>query len=173
MDAGGAQRRDDRRGHLAGFFSPWAARTVLRWTSLSTLLDSLAGFFFHVRGIARKPGGWRLPVTNIVMGPPIFAPLLFGVSAYLGLIASFLRAGGSAGVRLSDGLGCAIGSLPLSKHEVDPVALELRDGPLSRSISRWPRSRRVLQRLRGARIRTTKTTSSTRRSGRRSSSPRA
>jgi hypothetical protein len=74
-----------------GFFSTWAARTVLRWTSLITLIDGLLGFFFHVRGIARKPGGWRLPVTNIVMGPPIFAPLLFGVSAYLGLIASYLR----------------------------------------------------------------------------------
>jgi hypothetical protein len=74
-----------------GFFSKWAARTVLRWISAVTLLDSLIGFFFHVRGIARKPGGWRLPVANIVMGPPIFAPLLFGVSAYLGLIASFLR----------------------------------------------------------------------------------
>jgi hypothetical protein len=74
-----------------GFFSPRAARTVLRWTSVVTLVDSVVGFFFHVRGIARKPGGWRLPVTNIVMGPPIFAPLLFGVSAYLGLIASFLR----------------------------------------------------------------------------------
>jgi hypothetical protein len=74
-----------------GCFNKWAARTVLRWTSLLTLLDSLIGFFFHVRGIARKPGGWRLPVTNIIMGPPIFAPLLFGVSAYLGLIASFLR----------------------------------------------------------------------------------
>jgi hypothetical protein len=74
-----------------GFFNSWAARTILRWTSVVTLADSLIGFFFHVRGIARKPGGWRLPVTNIVMGPPIFAPLLFGVSAYLGLIASFLR----------------------------------------------------------------------------------
>ena len=74
-----------------GFFSTWAARTILRWTSAVTLLDSLIGFFFHVRGIARKPGGWRLPVANVVMGPPIFAPLLFGVSAYLGLIASFLR----------------------------------------------------------------------------------
>jgi hypothetical protein len=74
-----------------GFFSRWAARTVLRWTSAVTLLDSLVGFFFHVRGIARKPGGWRMPVANIVMGPPIFAPLLFGVSAYLGLIASFLQ----------------------------------------------------------------------------------
>lgn len=76
---------------LLGAFSTRAARTVLRWTSIITLLDGLAGFCFHVRGIARKPGGWRLPITNIVMGPPIFAPLLFGVSAYLGVIASFLR----------------------------------------------------------------------------------
>jgi len=76
---------------ILGFFSPWLARTLLRWVSAVTLLDSAAGFYFHARGIARKPGGWRLPVTNIVMGPPIFAPLLFGVSAYLGLIASYLR----------------------------------------------------------------------------------
>jgi hypothetical protein len=75
-----------------GFFNKWAARTILRWTSTATLLDSVIGFYFHLRGIARKPGGWRLPVANIVMGPPIFAPLLFGISAYLGLIASFLRA---------------------------------------------------------------------------------
>ncbi len=74
-----------------GAFSQRAARTVLRWTSAVTLLDGLVGFCFHVRGIQRKPGGWRLPVANIIMGPPIFAPLLFGVSAYLGLIASFLR----------------------------------------------------------------------------------
>jgi hypothetical protein len=70
-----------------GFFNKWTARTILRWTSAATLLDSVIGFYFHLRGIARKPGGWRLPVANIVMGPPIFAPLLFGVSAYLGLIA--------------------------------------------------------------------------------------
>jgi hypothetical protein len=74
-----------------GFFNKWVARTILRWTSAATLLDSVIGFYFHLRGVARKPGGWRLPVANIVMGPPIFAPLLFGVSAYLGLIASFLR----------------------------------------------------------------------------------
>jgi hypothetical protein len=64
---------------------------VLRWVSVITLADGIVGFFFHVRGVARKPGGWSLPVTNIVMGPPIFAPLLFGTSAYLGLMASYLR----------------------------------------------------------------------------------
>lgn len=76
---------------LLGVFNDRAARTVLRWVSVVTLADGIVGFFFHVRGVARKPGGWSLPVTNIVMGPPIFAPLLFGTSAYLGLMASYLR----------------------------------------------------------------------------------
>jgi hypothetical protein len=76
---------------LLGVFSARAARSVLRWVSVITLADGIVGFFFHVRGVARKPGGWSLPVTNIVMGPPIFAPLLFGTSAYLGLMASYLR----------------------------------------------------------------------------------
>lgn len=59
--------------------------------SAITYADGVVGFYFHARGIQRKPGGWRLPITNMVLGPPIFAPLLFGVSAYLGLIASLLR----------------------------------------------------------------------------------
>ena len=80
-------------GGVAGFFSKRAARTVLRVISVVTLGDSVIGFYFHVRGIQRKPGGWRLPVVNIVMGPPVLAPLLFGVCAYLGFVASFLRRG--------------------------------------------------------------------------------
>lgn len=76
---------------IAGFLNRRAARTVLPVISGITLADSLIGFVFHVRGIQRKPGGWRLPIVNIIMGPPIFAPLLFGISGYLGLIAAFLR----------------------------------------------------------------------------------
>lgn len=76
---------------LLGVFSRTAARGLLRLVSVVTLADGILGFFFHIRGVARKPGGWSLPVTNIVMGPPIFAPLLFGTSAYLGLMASYLR----------------------------------------------------------------------------------
>lgn len=88
-----------------GFFSRWAAQTVLRAVSIVTLLDSVIGFCFHVRGVQRKPGGWRMPITNIVMGPPIFAPLLFGISAYLGLIASFLRREEDAGLFTALGSG--------------------------------------------------------------------
>lgn len=76
---------------VAAIFSRKAARTVLRLASVVTLLDAGTGFYFHVRGIQRKPGGWRLPMTNMIMGPPVFAPLLFGTAAYLGLIASFLQ----------------------------------------------------------------------------------
>lgn len=76
---------------MAAVFSRRAAHTVLRLISVVTLIDSGVGFYFHIRGVQRKPGGWRLPMTNMIMGPPIFAPLLFGTSAYLGLIASYLR----------------------------------------------------------------------------------
>jgi hypothetical protein len=76
-----------------GFVNRWAATKLLRTVSIVTLLDSVIGFGFHIRGVQRKPGGWRVPVFNIVMGPPIFAPLLFGVSGYLGLVASYLRRG--------------------------------------------------------------------------------
>ncbi|MGH7715583.1 MAG: hypothetical protein ACREML_06245, partial [Vulcanimicrobiaceae bacterium] len=79
---------------VAGFRNAVAARILLPLVSTVTGADAVLGFYFHVRGIARKPGGWRLPIVNIVMGPPLFAPLLFATSAYLGIIASQLRRSG-------------------------------------------------------------------------------
>jgi len=76
---------------LWGACSRRAARTVLPVVSLLTMADGIVGFVFHVRGVARKPGGWRFPVFNLIMGPPVFAPLLFAVCGYLGLIAALLR----------------------------------------------------------------------------------
>lgn len=67
------------------------APIVLRLVSLATMVDGAIGFFFHIRGIARKPGGWRLPLFNLIMGPPLFAPLLFSTVGFLGVITSFLR----------------------------------------------------------------------------------
>ncbi len=74
-----------------GAASPRLARSVLPIASAALLADGVAGFGFHVRGIARKPGGWRIPITNLVMGPPVFAPLLLGIGGFLGLVASMLR----------------------------------------------------------------------------------
>jgi hypothetical protein len=76
---------------VAGALSPKTARTVLPIASAALLGDGAIGFLMHIRGIHRKPGGWRIPIFNIVMGPPLFAPLLLGIGGFLGLIASRLR----------------------------------------------------------------------------------
>ncbi len=72
-------------------FNRRVARTLLPLTSVLLLGDGVLGFVFHIRGVARKPGGWRIPVFNVAMGPPIFAPLLLGIGGFLGVVASMLR----------------------------------------------------------------------------------
>lgn len=80
-----------------GSRSPRAARTLLPAVSALVLGDCAAGFVLHIRGIHRKPGGWRLPATNVALGPPPLAPLLFGMSAYMGIVAARMRPAGAAG----------------------------------------------------------------------------
>lgn len=74
-------------------FSRTAARVALPLASLVNVATGVTGFIFHIRGVQRKPGGWRIPFFTIPMGPPLFAPLLFGISGFLGLIATLLRRG--------------------------------------------------------------------------------
>ena len=120
---------------ICGAFSQRAARTVLRWTSAVTLLDGLVGFCFHIRGIQRKPGGWRLPIVNIIMGPPIFAPLLFGVSAYLGLIASFLLQKNQHANRLRSPKRALLSLLPSEMAREHPWTIGLREGRFQKHLA--------------------------------------
>ena len=76
---------------LAALFSERAARTFLPALSVVSLADGLLGFLYHLRGIRRLPGGFTLGQYNVVMGPPIFAPLLTCSVGAIGLIAGFLR----------------------------------------------------------------------------------
>lgn len=75
----------------AGVASQRAAKTVLPVTSALVLLNSLQGQYLHLRGVAQRPGGWRMARYNAEMGPPTFAPLLFGLVGGMGLVASILR----------------------------------------------------------------------------------
>ncbi len=123
-------------GGFAGFLSGRAARTVLRWISALTLLDAAVGFYFHVRGIQRKPGGWRLPMTNMIMGPPVFAPLLFGTSAYLGLVASFLqREEASRDTRAGRKTSLARLLLPKESRELLSEEQDIREGRFQRQVA--------------------------------------
>lgn len=87
------------------------------------LADGIIGLGFHIRGIARKPSGWRLPVTNTVMGPPVFAPLLFGTSAYLGPMASYLRREGDVDLAM---VGAECAAMVVGKNVYGLIAPEDR-----------------------------------------------
>lgn len=76
---------------VAGVVSERAARTVLPALSTVFLLDGLAGVYFHLRGIARKPGGFSEPTYNLVMGPPALAPGSLAMIGGIGLMASVMR----------------------------------------------------------------------------------
>lgn len=122
-----------------GALSRRAARTVLPAVSLLQMLDGLVGFFFHLRGVHRKPGGWRIPIFNVVMGPPIFAPLLLALSGFLGLLASLLRREDDPAHTLLPGLprprSAWLGILPRAVRR-EGLALEqdVREGRFQRGL---------------------------------------
>ena len=62
------------------------------WTpvALSPAL-SAAGLYFHLRGIARKPGGFKEASYNLVMGPPALAPGSLAMVGAIGLAAAVSR----------------------------------------------------------------------------------
>lgn len=76
---------------IAGVFSKRIAKTVLPGVSALVILNGLQGTYLHMRGISRKPGGWKQARYNVEMGPPLFAPLLVTMVGGMGLLASVLR----------------------------------------------------------------------------------
>ena len=76
---------------IAGVFSRRAAKTALPLASAAIVANGLQGTYLHVRGIAQRPGGWRLARYNAEMGPPLFAPLLVTIVGGMGLLAAVLR----------------------------------------------------------------------------------
>lgn len=76
---------------VGGVISERAARTVLPAVSALYVADGLAGVFFHLRGIARKPGGFHEASYNFVMGPPSMAPGSLVMIGAIGLMAAVSR----------------------------------------------------------------------------------
>src|SRR5437588_5917497 len=78
---------------MAGIRSERAARTWLPAVSALYCLDGLIGVIAHVRGVARKPGGFREPLFNIVMGPPLLAPASLALGDGMSLASAASVAG--------------------------------------------------------------------------------
>jgi hypothetical protein len=76
---------------IAGFLSERAAKTFLPAVSALYALDGLVGVVTHVRGVGRKPGGFREPTYNLVMGPPLLAPGSLLMVGAFGLAAAVTK----------------------------------------------------------------------------------
>jgi hypothetical protein len=76
---------------VAGVASERAARTVLPLVSAVYFLDGLAGIVTHVRGVRKRPGGFKELQYNLTMGPPLLAPGSLCLVGALGLAAAVVR----------------------------------------------------------------------------------
>jgi hypothetical protein len=75
----------------AGVVSERAAKTWLPLTSGLYGACGLVGTVLHARGVQRRPGGFREPTYNLVMGPPLLAPGSLGLIGAMGILAAIAR----------------------------------------------------------------------------------
>jgi hypothetical protein len=75
----------------AGVFSERAAKTWLPAVSALYAADGVIGVVTHLRGVARKPGGFSEATYNLVMGPPLLAPGSLALVGGLGLAAALAK----------------------------------------------------------------------------------
>ena len=115
---------------IAGVRSERAARTWLPALSALYCLDGAVGVVTHVRGVARKPGGFHEPLFNIVMGPPLLAPGIARARRRPGSGGGVLRARAVSGRdfslpdhlpnRRSDGQPASPEELPRQRSGITP-----------------------------------------------------
>lgn len=68
---------------LLGTGAAWAYWTFAAASIALTLMGAL-GAFFHLQGVSRRTGGFNL--DNLMVGPPLLAPLSFSILGVLGLL---------------------------------------------------------------------------------------
>jgi hypothetical protein len=75
----------------AAVVSERAAKTWLPALSALYAADGVIGVVTHLRGVARKPGGFSEPTYNLVMGPPLLAPGSLALVGGMGLAAAVAK----------------------------------------------------------------------------------
>jgi hypothetical protein len=76
---------------IAGFYSERAAKTWLPAVSALYALDGVIGTITHLRGIRKRPGGFKELTYNLVMGPPPLAPGSLCLVGAMGIAAALMR----------------------------------------------------------------------------------
>jgi hypothetical protein len=76
---------------VAGFYNERAAKTVLPVLSALFALDGAVGVWTHLRGVQKRPGGFKEATYNLVMGPPLLAPGSLCLVGAMGMVAALMR----------------------------------------------------------------------------------
>jgi hypothetical protein len=76
---------------IAGFYSERAAKTWLPAFSALFALDGAIGVLTHFHGVQKRPGGFKEPTYNLVMGPPLLAPGSLCLVGAMGVVAALMR----------------------------------------------------------------------------------
>ena len=76
---------------IAGVVSRRAAQTWLPALGALYALDGAIGVWTHFLGVRKKPGGFREPTYNLVMGPPLLAPGSLCLVGALGILAGLVK----------------------------------------------------------------------------------
>ena len=76
---------------IGGVMSRRWAKTWLPLTAGLYFVNGAVGTYLHLRGIGRKPGGWKIASYNVPFGPPMMAPGLMAMVGGMGLLAAVLR----------------------------------------------------------------------------------
>ena len=76
---------------IAGVFSEKAAKTLLPAVSALYFLDGAIGVYTHIRGVQKRPGGFKEPTYNLVMGPPLLAPGSLCLVGAFGIVAAVVK----------------------------------------------------------------------------------
>lgn len=79
---------------IAGVMGIFSRRWAKTWLPLASAVytgNGLLGLYLHMRGVGRRPGGWKGASYNLPMGPPLIAPGLMTIVGALGLLAAVLR----------------------------------------------------------------------------------
>src|SRR5918911_299615 len=76
---------------LAGVTSRRAATTWLPALSALYALDGVIGVWTHLQGVRKRPGGFKEPTYNLVMGPPLLAPGSLCLVGAMGILAAVMK----------------------------------------------------------------------------------
>lgn len=108
---------------LAATVTPNGHRAWRQAVFIASVATGATGFLFHLRNVARRPGGWNS--ANVFHGAPVAAPLAITMAGLLGCAASQLENGSRTTTYMAQAIG-TLSAFGLLGSSAEAAALHFR-----------------------------------------------